>query len=220
MPKVEFIFDKEKDIWNYWSTANGSSKWHDFSKDMPKDIYELIKDRKYEDVKKIIKEKISYIQNKEMIGVFIKALETSWENIEKEYFKRLEKITKKKIYTDKFTAFITTTGRCPYDDKKNWFMVSLFYSLPMSLSTCGHEIMHLQFHHYFWKDVEKEIGYEKTSDLKEALTVLLNLEFEDLWLMRDKGYDSHQELRKFISEEWKKEKDFDKLLKKCIGHLK
>ena len=56
--------------------------------------------------------------------------------------------------------------------------------------------------------------------LKEALTVLLNLEFKDLWFIEDEGYKKHKELREFIAQEWKKEKDFEKLLKKCVKYLK
>jgi len=52
------------------------------------------------------------------------------------------------------------------------------------------------------------------------LTILLNLEFKDLWFVEDRGYDVHKELRNFISDEWKKEKDFEKLLDKCILYLK
>jgi hypothetical protein len=68
--------------------------------------------------------------------------------------------------------------------------------------------------------VEDEIGKEKTADLKESLTVLLNLEFGNLFLAKDRGYPLHQKLRSFIEEEWKKEKDFDKLIGKCISFIK
>ena len=74
-------------------------------------------------------------------------------------------------------------------------------------------------HKIYWDKIESQIGKDKTGDLKEALTVLLNLEFKDLWFVEDKGYESHKELRDFILEEWKKEKDFEKLLEKCIKFL-
>ena len=73
--------------------------------------------------------------------------------------------------------------------------------------------MHLQFHYYFEKDLIIKIGREKFGDLKEALTILLNEEFRDLWIVEDKGYEIHQELRKRISEQWKKNKDFDELIR-------
>ncbi len=80
--------------------------------------------------------------------------------------------------------------------------------------------MHLYFHKFYWDSVEKKLGKEKTSDLKEALTVLLNLEFKDLWFVEDKGYESHKELRNFIMEKWKEEKDFEKLLEKCVEYIR
>jgi hypothetical protein len=99
-------------------------------------------------------------------------------------------------------------------------MVSFFRDLASALNTCGHELLHIQFHNLYWNQVENQIGEKKTSDLKEALTVLLNLEFKDLWFVEDKGYEIHKELRKFITDEWKKEKDFRILLDKCINYLK
>ena len=75
--------------------------------------------------------------------------------------------------------------------------------------TAGHEIMHLHFHNTHWSEIEEKIGKEKTFDLKEALTVLLNIEFKDLWFYMDSGYSLHKELRDFISKIWKEKKDFD-----------
>ena len=80
--------------------------------------------------------------------------------------------------------------------------------------------MHLYFHKFYWNKIETEIGKEKTGDLKEALTILLNLEFKDLWFVEDLGYESHKELRNFIMEKWKEEKDFETLLDKCVEYLK
>ena len=155
------------------------------------------------------------------IEPFIKALQKSWDKINDEYFKRLDKIMKTKICFKEVTAYITTVTRCPYEHNREnpWFMVSFFRDVLHILAVCGHEIMHIQFHNTYWKEIEKKIGKEKTADLKEALTVLLNLEFRDLWFVDDLGYESHKELRKFIEKEWKKEQDFEVLLKKCVNFL-
>jgi len=127
---------------------------------------------------------------------------------------------KKSGFTEEFTARLTTVSSCPYNTGDNSFMINFFSPIPGVLATTGHEIMHLYFHKYFWDDTEKEIGKEKTADLKEALTVLLNLEFKDLWFVEDKGYEPHKELRDFIKSEWKKQKDFDLLLKNAISYIK
>ncbi|MEM4605663.1 MAG: hypothetical protein QW103_01330 [Candidatus Pacearchaeota archaeon] len=80
----------------------------------------------------------------------------------------------------------------------------------------GHEIFHFYFHKFYFEELEKKIGKEKTTDFKEALTVLLNLEFNDLFLIEDKGYENHKDLREFIKEKWSKRKSFDFLIYKFL----
>jgi hypothetical protein len=220
-PKLKFVFDKEKDLYNIWETTNSNSQFTDFSKNMPKKWVEICKNKTFRGCKKELKKELTTVHNSKLIDYFAEGVEKSWKLIEKEYFKRLNKITGKKILAKDITVYITTAGRCPYDGKDyEWFFVNYFSSFAYVLVTCGHELMHFNFHQFFWKDIEQQIGKEKTSNLKEALTVLLNLEFNDLWFVEDRGYTLHQELREFITNQWKKQKDFDLLLNKCVEHLK
>ncbi len=221
MPKVTFKFDKEKDLYNIWETCNYKSKWSDFTKNIPV-FTEMCKDKKFEDCKKDIEEFNKEFHKSPLIEVFADSLNKSWGNINDEFFRRLERIMKKPIVFDKVMGYITSMVRCPYnpDIKNPSFMTSIFKPLPHALMIAAHEIMHIQFHNTYWFEIEKQIGKEKTADLKEALTVLLNLEFKDLWFVRDEGYEAHQELRKFIEKEWKKKSDFDVLMKKCVEYLK
>lgn len=159
------------------------------------------------------------MQESDLIQIEIDSLEKYWRKIEKEFFKRMD-ILMKKAFDKDIIAYLTTLGVCPYDPDEPSFMFSLFYSLPHQLQTCGHEIMHLYFHKFYWDKVEFKIGKEKTGDLKEALSVLLNVEFRDLWFAKDYGYEPHKNLREFILTEWKKEKDFEKILERCINYLK
>jgi hypothetical protein len=217
MTKVIFKFDKEKDLWNHWHKSNWKSSWAKFEIN-PK-IKKICKKKKFEECKEELSKYLFKLQNSNLIKEDIKVLKKSWRKIEKEFFKRMDKLMKNK-FEKNITAYLTTLGICPYDPDEPSFMFSLFYSLPSQLETCGHEIMHLYFHKFYWNRVEKEIGNKKTGDLKEALTVLLNVEFRDLWFSKDKGYPPHEKLRNFIEKEWKKEKDFDVLLNKCINYLK
>lgn len=220
MPKVNFEINKKKDLINIWETANSSSRWHDFKKSVSRNIIEMCEGKKFEECEKELEKLMNHIYKTGLIEIERVALQKAWDLVNKRYFERMEKIFKKKFPFEEVNAYITTSGRCPYDPDEPSFMVSLFYSLPDSLNTCGHEIMHIFFHNTYWAEVEKEVGEEKTADLKEALTVLLNLEFKDLWIAKDRGYESHQELRNFISEKWKEEKDFEKLLDACVQYLK
>src|SRR3989338_1751967 len=217
MIKVLFKFDKEKDLWNHWHKSNWKSSWTNYK--IHPEIKKICEGKKFEECKKDLSNHLSRLQNSKIILVNIESLEKYWRIIEKEFFKRMDNLMKKKLEKEIF-AYLTTAGICPYDPDEPSFMFSLFYSLPKSLQTCGHEIMHLYFHKFYWNKIETEIGKEKTGDLKEALTILLNLEFKDLWFVEDLGYESHKELRNFIMEKWKEEKDFEKLLDKCVEYLK
>ncbi|MEM4181876.1 MAG: hypothetical protein QXX68_01850 [Candidatus Pacearchaeota archaeon] len=102
--------------------------------------------------------------------IFLDALKKSWKNIEDEFFCRADKIFNKKL-NEKFNCYLTTIERCSYDIKENYFFVSFFYSLPKALLSIGHEIFHFYFHRFYFKELEKKIGKDKTNDFKEVLAV-------------------------------------------------
>jgi len=222
MSALRFRLDKDRDVRNIWELCNMPLSWVEPTEKKPlgKDYKDLLRGRDFEECKKEIWDSIKGLYSSGIIEAFRTSVEKSWMGLNQEYFSRLEKVTRRSIYTDNFTAYITTVGRCPYNVKDNSFMLSIKRPLLQCLRTSGHELMHLQFSHYFWDEVEAQIGNVKTADLNESLTILLNPEFGDLWLVGDRGYPAHQELRKFISMEWKKNPDFDVLLEKCVEYLK
>lgn len=111
---------------------------------------------------------------------------------------------------------------CPYSEKENWFMVSMWHSIPLSITTICHEILHFQFLKYYKKYLEKKgLKNDQIEDLKEALTFLLNeTEFEGIILSQDNGYPKHQELRKKLRNIWSKNKNFQNLIDEAIGIIK
>lgn len=224
IPKVTFKFDIEKDLWNTWDTCNSDSIFGcDFKKGIPQTTMDLCGGKKFEDIKNTFKDHYKKTYSCRLVSQVEKSFNEAWSKIGEEYFKRLKKITKKPINLKKITAYLTFVRRCPYNHNKGdpFFFVNFFGGIPNAMMIAGHEIMHIHLHNLkWWEKVEKEIGNEKTGDLKEALTVLLNLEFRDLWIAPDRGYDMHKELRTFIKNKWKKEKNFDKLTNKCIKWIK
>jgi len=215
--KVIFKFDKEKDLWNHWDKSNKSSSFGKF-KIHPRTL-EICKGKEFEECKEELSNHLKRVHESKILEIFLESVEKSWKEVEEKFFRRMNNLMKKRFNKDIF-AYLTTLSVCPYNVDEPSFMFSFFSTLTHSLKTCGHEIMHLYFHEFYWKDVEKEIGEKKTGDLKEALTVLLNQEFKDLWFVEDEGYEEHKKLREFIVNEWKKEKDFEKLLERCIKYLK
>jgi hypothetical protein len=73
-----------------------------------------------------------------------------------------------------------------------------------------HELWHFYTWYKFGREVEQKIGKERYNDIKEALTVLLNIECSDLMADEiDRGYPQHQDLRSKIADVWSKSKDID-----------
>jgi len=223
MPSVTFMLDYKKDAYNYWKTANKppSYGW-DFKKFLNKDIKNEIENKSWEEIKEFLYNYLKNLyKNKELeMNTKVQQFSESWQQIEKEFFKRLEKVTKHKICSERFTAYITTATRCPYNFKEKWFMLRLFDSPNKIRQVAAHEILHFQFHEYYWDACFKELGENKTDDLKEALTVLLNEDFKGLLTVEDLGYPNHQELRAYISKVWKETRDFDAVIDKCIKFYK
>jgi len=223
MPKVVFKFDKEKDLWNNWFAINFISelekgrKFNNISY-----LDKIVKGKKFEECKDEIEIFHKKIHDSFLIDETIKSFQSVWNKINDEFFKRLDKMTKNKFPFEKVTSYLTTQSLCPYDYKKGSFMISIWSNLPSMLRISAHELMHLDFHNNNWKEIEEEIGKEKTEKLKEALTILLNLEFKDLWFVKDNGKDNEeqQKLREFIKKEWLKEKNYKSLLEKCVIYLK
>jgi hypothetical protein len=224
IPKVIFKFDKEKDLWNIWDTCNAKAQYGgNWTKSVTSNIYQMCHKKSLAQCKKELAKTMKHIHDNRITSITARLFNEAWKEIAEEYFKRLEKIMKSPFCSKKVTAYLTTAGRFPYNpNKKNpSFYVGFFGSPASILHTAGHELMHIQFHNSkYWKICEKEIGRKETMDLKEALTVLLNWEFHDLWIIQDNGYPNHVELRKSISLQWEKEKDFDKLIDNSIIWIK
>lgn len=230
MPKINFNYNLKKDAWSWVLIAKDKNlwglNWRDQIAHISDDLLKKIKGTNFSHAQKIVEE---YIQkdvrkkykNKLMFSE-MQILGKSWKIVEKKYFKILSKIMQKPIFADKFSCYFTTGLMCPYNEKENWFMVSMWHSIPFSITTICHEVMHLQFLHHYKKYLKKRgLKNEQIEDLKEALTFLLNeKEFSDIILCYDKGCPEHQKLRKKLQKNWAKEKDFQKFLDKAILEVK
>ena len=218
MSKLNFKFDKERDALNFWELCNSECPWKNENTDLSLNNIMLFKEKSFLDSKKLILKNLEQVHDSKYIEFFKESLEKSWKDINDKYFNRLEKITNQPISSENFNAYITTVGRCAYD-QNNSFTVSLKRPLLQALRTCGHELFHIHIDNNYGIELRKSLGENKFNFLNESLTVLLNLEFRDLWFVEDVGYFQTKNLRNYISQEWKEEKDFEKLLEKCIDYL-
>lgn len=217
MPKVKFIYDKKEDLKNFYNRCNQKIIIEHQIPEGIKDIcigkeFELIEDKLENETRNIIDE--------EIISLFILAVQKKWDKINKEFFKRMGKIMNKSFTSETFIGMLIHLNVCGYDPKKNRFQFSIRTPIDYVLLNTAHEIFHIYFHKYFENGILEKLGVEKIHELKEALTVILNLDFSDLWFpFKDKGYANHEKLRAFISNEWEKDKNFEKLLENCVNYL-
>jgi hypothetical protein len=229
MAKVKFGYNLKKDAWSWALIAKDKNtwglNWRQQIAHIPDKLLEKIEKVDFSRAQKIVEDYIEKDPKKEyknkVMYSEMQTLEKSWRIVEKKYFEILLRITRKPICRDKFSCYFTTGLMCPYNEKENWFMVSMWHSIPFSITTICHEILHLQFLHHY-KDYLKKKGLKSNQieDLKETLTFLLNEpEFGEIILSQDMGYPKHQKMRGKLRKIWRKEKNFQKFLDRSIKKI-
>ncbi len=139
-----------------------------------------------------------------------------WENVSGEYQKRAEAIFGVTLPTN-VSGFLTINQRCPYRIKDNYFYISVPNASPNRI------VLHELWHFYTWyglgENEQDRLGKERYNDLKESLTVLLNIECPDLLGagVVDAGYPQHQELRAEITAFWENNTDIKALWRHFAG---
>lgn len=216
MMKIIFDYNKEKDIWCLLKKGKQSN-----NSSMPTKVYQSLTSEFGDDPTKndasIFIEK--YIAEKNIIFKdLIYSYQKEWGTVSSEFQRRAEAIFNVSLSED-ITAYLTINSRLPYAIKENNFFVC------MNNKTIRHIAMHELWHFYTWYGIgpeqEKILGKEDYNDLKEALTVIINIECKDLLPegIVDKGYEQHQKLRQKILEFWVKDRNIKKLWDKFTTEL-
>ncbi len=206
--EINFTYNTEKDIWcllNKGKSSNNSQN--------PTKIYEQLvaehgesptSEATVDFIEKYISEKNIDLQK--CVEIFQK----DWDSVSDEYHKRAEAIFGASL-PNAVTAYLTVNTRCPYSIENNYFYVSAQNSSPRK--TAMHELWHFYTWYGLGTDQEEKLGKQKYNDLKESLTVLLNVECKDLLPegVTDAGYPQHTEMRAKILEFWEKDRNIRNL---------
>lgn len=231
MVLLEFEVNKEKDIkiWLRFLKSNKDSYGLNFVGLLPKDILDRLLNKPEEEQKQVISSYTEQFYTKEYLDRF--SID-SYNKVKEKLnliIERLETIHNRKLPVERIIVIYDTFTACPYvyQGKKSktygLYFNNLVIDNNIQINVFSHELMHLFFHYYYFDDcLKKGLTEDQAMDLKEAVTVLLNLEFKDLIEKKDNGYPNHQKIRQIISEEWQKqeEKDFLKLLDLAIEKIK
>ncbi len=202
--ETTFIYSREKDIWCLLNKGKDSQ-----NSPNPTQVYELLiaqygEEPSEDDVSNFIDAYI--VAQNVSIDAYITKYTSEWSTVADAYKKRAEAIFNVSLPHD-ITAHLTVNNRCPYSIADNMFYV------PFPRETVRKTVMHELWHFYTWYGLgvheEQKLGAQKYNDVKEALTVLLNVECADLLpdTIFDEGYPQHQELRRRILDIWQSNKD-------------
>lgn len=202
--KVTFIYDKGKDILCLLNKGKSTNNQQSSTKQ-----YELLV-AKYGD--NINVENTStfidgYISENEIdIQRKVDDFQKEWDSVSFEFQKRAELIFGVVLPHD-VTAYLTINSRRPYSIEENYLYASVHST--QARATTMHELWHFYTWYGLGVDQEEKLGIQKYNDLKETLTVLLNVECSDLVPegVVDVGYPQHQEIRKRVLEFWEKKRN-------------
>lgn len=207
--KLIFTYNRDRDIWcvlNYGKISTNSPT--------PTKIYADLTNQYGEHVSK--DETNTFIESytaKNQIDTtaIVQTFQNSWDSISFEYQKRAENIFGIVLPRD-VTGYLTINNRCPYSIEHDMFYVST-----ANQNTANKTAMHELWHFYTWFkygiEWQEKLGAQKYNEIKESLTVLLNVECKDLLPedITDNGYPQHQELREKILSIWSQDKNMDRL---------
>lgn len=212
--KVTFEYNQEKDTWcltNYGKRSNNSSS---STKTYEKLILNYGENPTDVSIAAFINEYIT--SNKIDVEESVAKYQSDWSDISDEYQKRAEALFQVSLPND-VIAYLTVNNRCPYNIKESFFFVS--FPTASSRKVAMHELWHFYTWYKFGVIWEDKIGKQKYNDIKEALTVLINIECADLLPERiyDIGYPQHKELRERIVKLWTAEKDMNKLWNNLVS---
>jgi hypothetical protein len=218
--------DIEKDARNWWAVANYTFYGNDISKRLSRQFLIKIKGKGYNQVRNLIKKEIKKSENKNLTEFLWLKNEFLPSLIEKEklIISRLDKLHGNPFPVKFVNLYYSSVEIGYYGREKNGFWISIRGENRKKeelVLMIIHELMHLYFGAYYRKVCFKEgLNLQDTEDIKEAFTILINEEFGDVIKEKDLGYKKHNELRKFILKEWRKRKDFKKVLDSAIKFYK
>ena len=208
--QIQITYDQERDIENIIkaTSSKNSSKPTSFQKE-----YIELHGNSFEHER--VRSFLNLYHNKHGVSLDheLSRIRREWSEIKKEAIDRLTRIFNIML-EDQLIAYLTTDSRCTYNTRDGYFFVSFTStSNPPNLI-----ILHELLHFYTWEKyhdnlINRGVSEKKYNDLKESLTVLLNIEFADLLSGHlDIGYLQHQEMRKQITDLHQQGNDLDAVL--------
>lgn len=190
---IEFAYDINKDVENFIKTLNSINN-KEYTMFQKAYLNKHGENFEPEQIKRFIGE---YVAGIDMVNK-VSEIKNTWLPIQDRFFQRAEKLFGIAYPIKTIQAYLTTNQRCGYNIEENYFF--LYFESKNTNLIIMHELFHFYTWHVFYRKLsEQGISKERYNDIKESLTVLLNIEFADLLDgAEDKGYPQHANLRNQI----------------------
>ncbi len=206
--KVIFKYNLQKDVWCLLNKGKSSNNSQQATKVYQQLVNEYGENPTEESATFFVQK---YLSNNAIdVEECASKYQKDWDITADDYHKRAEQVFGVTLPTD-VTGYLTVNNRCPYNIAENWFFVAV--PTASARKTTMHELWHFYTWQKFGADWEEKLGKQKYNDIKESLTVLLNVECRDLLPegVTDNGYPQHKELREKILKTWSEIKNMEKL---------
>lgn len=215
--KVTFKYDRKKDVWCLLSFGKSSQNSPNPTKTYEQLVAFAGENPSDDMVSKFIDRYIT--ENNIDIREYVAKYQTDWDTVSEKYQKVAERVFDVSLVDD-VTAYLSINRRCPYNTEQNFFFVPVPATLQRKIAM--HELWHFYTWYKFGIIWEEKIGRQKYNELKEALTVLLNVECGELMPVgvSDLGYPQHQELRNKILRIWSEDKNIVRLWNNLVSAYK
>lgn len=227
MPQVKFVIDKELDFENHLiGLRSWEEKQHSRAEgnEYLKKLSGKSRSQQYKIFEKANQVARFYSKEKAPIRkLVIKQVQEAWDRINNRYFKITEKVHGKPFPYKKIYGVISTDNRFGYGfyGKKKWFAVPRDHPL-FAVDVATHELWHAIFNQHYYGEYRNkfELDHGQMWAIKEAYTVLLNIECDDLRYTTDGCYPEHKDLREKILKLWRRNPNFEKNLDQICEYVK
>ncbi len=217
----DIILDKSKDAWNWLDSSRQVDYcgflWQSQLSGYFLDFFNKIVSLSAEQASKEIKNFLDTIYERNQ-ALFNNQREALSDKFSKQFLslcKWIEEKTKKPLFFNFYTIYLTTFSRSPYDADNGAFFFNIHRKDGLA-NVFLHEVLHFQFIHYWRNNQESPVFYlseEEFEFLKESLTVIIDADAVPPADFAETGYiQKHQKFRKALHKHWLKNHDFEKLV--------
>jgi hypothetical protein len=230
---VTFVVDKNLDIKNHFIALKAYKRNKDrgFMQNKEESSENLLKlvrsedfDMEDENIRVQIEKSIEqYYKKENKLFSIVDDINKEWIKIEKDVIQKLEEIHKFPFPYTSIKGILSSANRFGYNSDEGWFATNMRTNKFICIDVATHELMHFMFHKYYDQVcIENGLNRNQMWDVKEAFSVLLNVEFDKFRFQSDSGKDSpiHTALREVIKNSWEKKHDFDITLREAIEYIK